>query len=163
MTKAIIGVLLLTAVLSGCGTKDYKITGEQTIGIVKDYNKQDPQKQMERTVLTKYVPEMIGEVSFADVKVLGEVDGKTYTINVIASYSEKDNKIMCVDSKSEYAAFTEPSEANYEATEDIFASEQFLPESLRQKEVDTFDRYVYTIGEKKGKLQADAEEYFSEN
>ncbi len=153
--------------MSGCGMNYHKITGWNTTGIIKDYNKQEPQKQMESSVLTKHLPNMTGEVGFAAVEVLGEVDGKIYTINVFASFSEKDNEIICNDSNDEYAVFTAPYETDYESyensVENLLSGEQFLPESLRAKETDTFDRYVYIVGGAKKDLQAEAEEYFSRN
>lgn len=156
--------------MSGCNrtVPYYKITGWQTTGIVKDFNKNDPQKQMESSVLTAHLPNMTGEVGFASVKVLGEADGKTYAINVYASYSDVDGTIVCKDAGHEYAAFTARYESDYDRCDldtpkGILNSEQFLPESLRGGSTGTFDRYVYAIGESKDTLQHEAEDYFSKN
>lgn len=141
------------------------IDNESPIGVIKRLDKNNAEDKMESSVLLAHLHEMTGDIALAKVNILGEVEGKIYTFNVYASYSKENGKAIRKEIKQEFAAFTSYDQEDYESqkydtAEDILEAENFLPESLRQNDIDTFDRYVYAIGEATNELQTEAEEYF---
>ena len=67
------------AVFTACSSDtDYcKLQGNDTVGLIKNYDKHNNADILTKTVLEKHLPEMNGNVAFASVEILGEENGKT--------------------------------------------------------------------------------------
>lgn len=152
------------AVFTACSSDtDYcKLQGNDTVGLIKNYDKHNNADILTKTVLEKHLPEMNGNVAFASVEILGEENGKIYTSNVYACY---DSSGRLVSRNTELAEFDSTTDKDYRYidNDDIYADiNTFLPDSiLQEKQEPAFDWYVYTIGLQTGDIDAQAEEYFS--
>lgn len=147
-------------------TEVISISNENPSGIIKKFDKNNAENQLEKSVLLSHLHELTGDIALAKVKVLGEANGKTYTFNVYASYSKENGRVECKEMKQELAAFTYYEQEDYElqnynTPEEMLGAEEFLPENLRQDSTEIFDKYVYDIGKVTSELQTEAEEYFT--
>lgn len=165
--KAIKALLILSFVcffITSCSSdKEYhKVQGYDTTGLIKDYDRNNNEDILTKTVLEKHLPEMNGYVAFASVKILCEENEKIYTSNV---YSNYDSSGKLVSRKNELAEFNSVTDEAYRYidNDDLYVNiNTFLPESILQAyHQSEFDWYVYMIGEQTESVNNQAKEYFS--
>ena len=167
MKKALAAAAVLTAILTGCGSKAfYEIDNGDIVGCIKNYDKNDDISRIKETVLRRHMDELSGDAVFVNVIILGEADGKIYTQNTYTAYEYKDSEPHRTGSDSEFAAFETPDDINYESVDlgkAFLDGCTFLPESISANYTnETFDMYVYFIGNADENLSSEAAEYFTQ-
>ena len=169
--KEIVFVLLTVGIiltLSACaGSKDYVISGNDTIGYIYDYDKNVDEDVIAATVLERHLPEMSGEVAFARVMILGEADGKTYTLNTYIDYNFDGNEINSIPQYIELGIFDDISDVDYtsvDETEVYMNYVKYVPEEIAETYFSgyaaNFNTVTYLWKQLKEEMDADAERYF---
>ena len=159
----IISLVLMIFILSACGNNDdgfYRIDGYDTIGIIKDYDKNDNADIITSNVLKKHLPDMTSDIAIGQTEILGEADGKIYAFTIYGEYNKSGTFLY----NAELLEINNINDSDYNSLsgpELYLRMNDFLPQSIvEEKKLDTLDWYAYTVGKMQGELKQTAIEYF---